>query len=241
MDRASSADRLMQLVALLADEQRRLELERSGTHVRKQRPDPPPFLDLTPYAHLSDVEVSQELGFTRRGTNRAAPEIVDERSGRYDAAVLPGRKRCEAGVKAWGMLRCHRMAVPAERWCQQHHPAPPPPLSAPARLHPWDLSLRPDGPLLNAIYELSDRVAAHTAAVELVLDRLQRTEAAAETVQPAFLSVKQAADYMGVSSATVYRMCMEHRLPYVRVGSHYRFGLRDLDAWLAARTTKPVR
>jgi excisionase family DNA binding protein len=241
MPRQPASDRLLQLVALLVHEQQRLEYERSGTQVEKQRPEPPGSIDLTPYAHLSDLELSQQLGFTRRGSKRPAQEVVDERSGRYDKTVLPGRTRCEAGVKAWLLLRCHRMAAPGERWCQQHHPAPPPSLLTTTRLHPWDLALRPDGALLKAIYELSDRTAKHIAVVDTVLARLERAAEREAGEGRNVLDALGAAEYLGVTRATIYGMCAEHRLPFSRIGNRYRFRAADLDAWLAKKAIRAAR
>jgi excisionase family DNA binding protein len=239
------SERLDQLLALLVDEHRREEYERSGTHVRKVRPDPPDFLDLTPYAHLSDAELSAEIGLTSRGSKRPAQQVVDERSGLRDSRIPPGRTRCEAGVKWWALLRCHRSAIEEERWCRQHHPAPPPPLHESPRLHPWDVSLRPDGPLLRAVYELSDRVAEQTATLEVALARLDQAEtreARLDEMPQNLLNITGLADYLGLSRQTVDNMVKEHRIPFVRISERrVRFERRAIDDWLTKKTHKPVR
>jgi excisionase family DNA binding protein len=53
------------------------------------------------------------------------------------------------------------------------------------------------------------------------------------------LTVRQAAERAGVSSALVYQWCHEHRLPHYRVGGRGRRGKilidpADLDAFLAS-------
>lgn len=239
--RRSEIDRLSQLVALLADEWRRLEAGRSLDQ-REPRPEPPPFVDLTPFDGLSDKQVAKQvLGSSGR---EAAALVAEERSGQYDRAMPPGRSRCEAGVKMWGLLRCHRSAVPESRWCNQHHPTPPPGLYAQTRLSEWDLRLRPDGELLRAVYKQTDRIDHLSALVNRALERLDQVEqvSAGDAPQPGdLLTVKEAAELLGLSPGYVYRMCKENRLPFVRLGNSLRFRRGDLDEWLRKKVVRHVR
>lgn len=51
-----------------------------------------------------------------------------------------------------------------------------------------------------------------------------------------FLTVKEVADLMRVSSMTVYRLIKAGDLPVTRIGAHsYRLSEGDIDAYLASR------
>jgi excisionase family DNA binding protein len=239
--RDHTLDRLMRLLASTFDEWRRLEAERAGD--RRPRPEAPPFVDITPMASLTDVQVARELGCTtNKEARELAPYVADERSGLHDRAVPEGRQRCEAGVKAWRLLRCPRSAVFEQRWCTQHHPTPPAPLGPDRRLSPWDLDVRPDGELVRAVYELTDRISGLEAIVNAALARLERVEERAESVDPlALLTAEQAAELLGVKKHTVYNLCQRNRIPFIRWGRALRFRSTDLDEWLATKSTQPRR
>ena len=49
------------------------------------------------------------------------------------------------------------------------------------------------------------------------------------------MSPAQAADHLGVSRATVYRLCARSEIPHLRVGSSLRLLLADVIASLARR------
>ena len=49
---------------------------------------------------------------------------------------------------------------------------------------------------------------------------------------PRLLSVKEAADYMGVNPKTVYAWVAQGRLHCLRAGNRIRFRLCDLERWL---------
>lgn len=236
MRHEKTSPRLLQLVALLVDEHQREEASRAGTATSDRvRPEPPTYADLTPYADLTDQAVAHQLGCTTKGDARwLASYVADERSGMHDRRE--GRARCEAGVKAWFLLRCHRSVVPGERWCRQHHPSPPAQTPASPRLHPWDLALRPDGAVLEALYELVDQQRDLARIVHAALSRLERADQRREEQAPDLLTAQQTADLLGVTRTTVYDMCRSHRLPWLRIGRQYRFRTHDLDAWLAERT-----
>jgi excisionase family DNA binding protein len=234
--------RVDRLVAMLSDEYLREVATRSGAlQGKKPRPEPPPYVDLEQYANLSNEEVARALGFEGEYVDYMGESVAENRAGLYDKGDAPGLARCEAGVKEWGLLRCHRRAIAGERWCRQHHPAAPPSVPAAARLSPWDLAARPDGALLQAVYDLSDQQADLARLVASVLNRLDRAEQRHDEAGPELLTVRQAAELLGVGTRTVYKMCKEHRIPWLRVGGQIRFRAKDLDAWLADRTMQPAR
>jgi len=45
------------------------------------------------------------------------------------------------------------------------------------------------------------------------------------------LTVKQAAEYLGISEDTVYRMSRKKQLPHYKIRSMYRFERWALDEW----------
>lgn len=60
--------------------------------------------------------------------------------------------------------------------------------------------------------------------------------------QSQFLNIKQAAEYLGVSTQTVRRRVKAGRLPYRQVGRAYRFEKRDLDNYLNVKKRKnPIK
>jgi excisionase family DNA binding protein len=234
---------MWQLVDLLCDERRRYEMEQRQK-IPKRRPDPPTFVDLAPLADKSDADVARALGSTTAASTRYLIQYIqDERSGRYDENLLPEQARCEAGVKMWHLLRCHRLAVQDERWCWHHHPAPPQPPGVPRRLRPWELAQRPDGNLLAGIYELTEQLVDLNALNRSVLAKLERSDEqrASATEAPRVLTVPQAAELLGITQRRIRHLCRERRLPFFRTGREYRFVVADLDKWMADRTHKAVR
>lgn len=48
-----------------------------------------------------------------------------------------------------------------------------------------------------------------------------------------YLTANEAMAYLKLGSLnSLYRLVREHRLPFCRIGRHYRFDTRELDAWL---------
>jgi excisionase family DNA binding protein len=230
------------LVVTLIYHWRRLEAARSNAPIR--RSEPTPFVDLEPYAGLSDLRVARALGATRTDVARfLAGRVAEERSGERDRGVPAGRSRCEAGNKTWGGLRCFRLALPDDRWCGTHHPAPPQPLPKPTRLTEWDLRLRPDGDLISAVYKLTNRmddVGRTLVALAGRLERLEERVGMGGGVE-ALLDTGQAAELLGLAPRTVSKLVKERRVPFIRMGSRLRFRAADLDEWLAEQTTREVR
>jgi excisionase family DNA binding protein len=52
------------------------------------------------------------------------------------------------------------------------------------------------------------------------------------------LTVKQAADYLGVNERFIRRLVQERRIAFHHLGRHVRIAVRDLDAFLAAGRTE---
>jgi excisionase family DNA binding protein len=230
--------RVDRLVAALAYEYQREQVDPENARPGRRRPELREFVDITQYAHLTDEQVARALGVKEaHEVDYVAAWIADERAG----LLGPDEGRCEAGTKRWGWMRCHRRVLPDERWCGSHHPTPPVPAMPPARLDPWDLSVRPDGALLQAVYELTDQQRDLARLVTSVLDRLDRAEHREKEDGPVLLTTQQAAELLGVTAHTIHDMCKNHRLPWLRIGRQYRFRAKDLDDWLAARIIRSLR
>jgi len=45
--------------------------------------------------------------------------------------------------------------------------------------------------------------------------------------------VKEAADYLGISPSTLYRMLKLGRIYAIKIGDEWRFTYEDLDQWIA--------
>lgn len=54
------------------------------------------------------------------------------------------------------------------------------------------------------------------------------------------LTIKEVADYTGLSVHTLYTMVSQRRIPFVKVGRLVKFDLGILDAWIAKKTVMPV-
>lgn len=51
-------------------------------------------------------------------------------------------------------------------------------------------------------------------------------------MQRTTITVSEAANYLGVSTTTIYAMVRKQELPYVRVRSRILFRVESLDAWM---------
>ena len=54
------------------------------------------------------------------------------------------------------------------------------------------------------------------------------------------LSVREAANYIGLSPHTLYTMVSQRRIPYVKVGRLTKFDVVLLDTWLKQHTVMPI-
>lgn len=55
------------------------------------------------------------------------------------------------------------------------------------------------------------------------------------------LKVKEAAKILSVSEATVYKLMMEKQIPHVNVGGRKQINQDDLERYIKANTSKPVK
>ena len=208
---------------------------RSG---RKARPQPIPFVDLTPYEGMADRDVLLALGARKGETSYYKKALQRERTDNRCPHPSEG-ERCQAGVRTQLGLRCRRTALPSQSWCRQHHPDPPADLG-PAehireRLRHDQLWQRPDGRVLEALYALTDSVQELTDTARQTLDRARRLEAAAADKQPAaWLNAEEAASYTRRSRSAVAHAANSGELSGVRQGHRGSWSFRpaDLDSWL---------
>jgi excisionase family DNA binding protein len=55
----------------------------------------------------------------------------------------------------------------------------------------------------------------------------------ADSKLPQILKAREAAEFLRLGSVNaIYRHIRENRLPYLRVGGHYRFDIDELKAWM---------
>lgn len=54
------------------------------------------------------------------------------------------------------------------------------------------------------------------------------------------MSVKQAAEYTGLSPHTVYSMVSQRRIPHIKVGRLVKFDIVLLQRWIDCHTVKPI-
>ena len=55
-----------------------------------------------------------------------------------------------------------------------------------------------------------------------------------------YLTVPETAAYLNTSVRFVRRLVAERRIAFHKVGSHVRFALSDLDAWLQEARVEPI-
>ena len=79
-----------------------------------------------------------------------------------------------------------------------------------------------------ALEALARTLAAEIA--EMLKPEIARL--AAPSIQPALLTVKEAAIYLGRSEQAVQHLIFQRELPVVRVGRRVHLHKRDLDAWI---------
>lgn len=231
---------------MLHDTQRRLAAEAvlaakaPEQHGRKERRQPVAYVDLSPYDGMADKDVLLALG-ARKGTlSYYKPALQLERERLHRTAERDDLGRCRAGVPSQLGLRCRRSALSGEKWCGQHHPNPPASSLSPAgirreRVARDQLWQRPDGWVLQALYELTDSVCELSDVARESLDRGRQLEAAATDKGGAtWLSATEAAAYTRRSRRVVSEAARSAKLSGVREGSRGSWSFRpgDLDAWL---------
>ena len=93
--------------------------------------------------------------------------------------------------------------------------------------YPWTIQPRPNSKVAQAIDLFASKVAERVE--EKVIERLEHM---APQIQPALLSVRDAATYLGRSEQSIQHLIFSHELPVVRVGRRVHLDRRDLDLWI---------
>jgi hypothetical protein len=233
------------LSAVLHDAQRRLAEEAVASasakdDTRPAKPDPKPYVDLTPYEGMPDADVLRALGARGRDEISYYKRALQRERSSDVLRSVRNEDRCEAGVPSQLGIRCTRAALPGERWCRRHHPRPPVTVQteaeeARARLRRDQLWQRPDGRVLEALYTLTDRVEELCDTTRDALDRAHRLQAAAsERANAAWLNADEAAEYTRRFRSVVTRAAAAGELSGVRQGTRGPWSFRpaDLDTWL---------
>jgi len=61
-----------------------------------------------------------------------------------------------------------------------------------------------------------------------------------EPVERRLLSVREVAEYTGLSVHTHYTMTSQRRIPYVKAGRLTKFDLKAIDSWIERNSVKPL-
>lgn len=206
---------------------------------RKPRPEPRRFVDLLPHASLTNRQVAEHLCEPGARPSDYTDDIKRERSGRDDYRITQaGKERCEAGRSTALYLRCLRAAAPGQRWCRAHHPNPPTVQLDPRELERVRLATlwsRPDGRVLKALYDLTDRVEDLAQTNDELLARMRRLDRiVAHRAPVAWLNTGEASQYTGRTMARISAAAASGALGGVRQGPRggWSFRLADLDAWM---------
>lgn len=76
-------------------------------------------------------------------------------------------------------------------------------------------------------------ILVRTMAIEIAsMLKIEIARLTAPNVQPALLTVKQAAVYLGRSEQAVQHLVFSKVLPVVRIGRRVHLDRRDLDSWI---------
>lgn len=100
-------------------------------------------------------------------------------------------------------------------------------IGEPSTTYPWTIQPRPSSKVAQAIDLFASKVAERVE--EQVIARLEHM---APQIQPALLSVRDAATYLGRTEQSVQHLIFSQELPVVRVGRRVHLDRRDLDAWI---------
>ena len=63
----------------------------------------------------------------------------------------------------------------------------------------------------------------------------KREEKMTEVITERWINLKEAATYLGMSRTWFYQKGHALGLPYVRVGTQYRYKISDLDVWMKSQ------
>ncbi|MDD5230355.1 MAG: helix-turn-helix domain-containing protein [Candidatus Marinimicrobia bacterium] len=79
----------------------------------------------------------------------------------------------------------------------------------------------------------------------MILDKIDALESKLRPEIPAWLSVKQVAEYLGLSSSSIRKMVASGQIPYKRLptaeGGAIRFNRRQIDLWLLSGELRPSK
>jgi excisionase family DNA binding protein len=100
-------------------------------------------------------------------------------------------------------------------------------IGEPRPLYPWTIQPRPESRVAQTIELFASKVAERVE--EKVIERLQHMP---PQIQPALLSVRDAATYLGRTEQAIQHLIFSQELPVVRVGRRVHLDRRDLDAWI---------
>jgi len=78
----------------------------------------------------------------------------------------------------------------------------------------------------------------------MILEKLDALESKIKPEYPAWLSVRQCAEYLGLSGGTIRKLVSTGRIPYKRLplaeSGAIRFNRRLIDLWLLSGEVKPT-
>ncbi len=87
--------------------------------------------------------------------------------------------------------------------------------------------------LLDKVSRLAGELTDLQSEVESLVEATEaQAEAAESGLTPAYLTIKQAQEYMGVSRTTLYRLMRNGDLPHYRVGTAVRLVPEDIDGFI---------
>lgn len=70
--------------------------------------------------------------------------------------------------------------------------------------------------------------------------RLKRKTESTEAITRRLFTIREVAQYTGLSVHTLYTMVSQRRIPYVKAGRLVKFDLKAIDTWIERHSVKPL-
>ena len=70
---------------------------------------------------------------------------------------------------------------------------------------------------------------------------IRQTLKGTEPIKRRLLSIDEAGAYLDLSIHTLYTMCSQRRIPFVKMGRLTKFDLQQLDKWIEKNTVMPAK
>ena len=60
-------------------------------------------------------------------------------------------------------------------------------------------------------------------------------------VEKRLLNIKEASEYLGIPTKSLYKLVWQRRIPFVKIGKALRFDKERLDKWIEENTVEEIK